>query len=226
MDARRFRLPIAGLAALIGMLGSTAVPGATVHGVITDSLGSPVATTVSAYLGAEHLETRMPGGPTLRPRKPVTAQSDAVGKYALKDLVPGTYFVMTGRDSNFRPVTVSAGQDVTFDLRVPAPPALSIRVLDADRRPLAGIPVYVLKTAYQPGMLLRVANTPERTGQDGSVTISTRIETGTKLTILARGAKTRKEEPNKREYLFSLRARCSVKRKACSLPQRRAVLAL
>jgi hypothetical protein len=32
---------------------------------------------------------------------------------------------------------------------------------------------------------MRIANTPERTGKDGSVTISTRIETGTKLTILA-----------------------------------------
>ena len=36
VDTRRFQLPIAGVAALIGMLGSTAVPAQTVHGATPD----------------------------------------------------------------------------------------------------------------------------------------------------------------------------------------------
>ena len=118
------------LAAGLGMRAQEA-PGWELTGIVT--YNSKPVHGASVYIE---------GGAGVKP-----ATTDSQGRYTLKGLAPGAYRVHTdinegAVESASRSVTVAAGSRLSVDLAIPKGAVLSGRVLDRDKRPVAGVFVH------------------------------------------------------------------------------------
>jgi protocatechuate 3,4-dioxygenase beta subunit len=161
-----------------------------IRGTVKDTAGLPVSgIIVSAILGAEPTSQFIANGVSIRSAgKTATSQTDRVGKYAFKDLDPGTYFLRTERDSDssaYRPVKVDAGQEITLDIVLPAKPTVSGRVVDQNGDPMVRAQVYLLTPEYRAGVLRQVQAGLQFTKEDGTYSFDLGLE------------------PNRRYYFFA-----------------------
>jgi hypothetical protein len=133
--------------------------------VVRTGTGEPVA---EAQVLAQVTISPRPvpnGGAPQFPLLPRTVIADAQGRFVIKDLDPGSYRLFfaangyvrqqlgqrgfSGGVGNGTPVNVAAGQTVR-GVRVALTPAGNVngRIRDLDGRPIAGVPVQILKPVY------------------------------------------------------------------------------
>lgn len=160
-------------------------PKGTIHGVVRDTSGIPVAgITVQAYPNGE--PRRLAVGKSMavmtssRPARSVTLEG---GQYELTGLAPATYILRTERGA-YRPVKVGADEEVALDIVVPAIPAISGRVLDRDGGPAVDAFVWLLKPQYQAGVLRYIVVGPKVTAENGAYSFDSGLESNRRYYVL------------------------------------------
>ena len=140
-------------------------PTGAISGVVRDAAtGVPVTEA--------QVSVTLAGGGT------ITSAVDARGQYTLDHVPAGTYRVhaeslLAKGDVSLggpqKTVTLTAGQRLTaFDFRLPLPGAIRGRVLDENRKPVAGAAVYLIEKRYNQGELWYAADRGVFTDERGA----------------------------------------------------------
>jgi protocatechuate 3,4-dioxygenase beta subunit len=176
---------------LSGVLaGQTAKPEqkGTIHGVVKDTTGAPIAgITVAASYGPG-FGTRtlaLPNGQTVTAsERAANAITDEAGSYAFAALAPGIYSLRTARDPATETVKLDAGQEVKVDFVIPPNPTISGHVVDQNKDPVVDGFVWLLKPEYRNGVLKQAVIGPRVTNEDGSYSFDTDLEVNRRYYIL------------------------------------------
>lgn len=157
---------------LAAALGSSQTPQPAAQ---TDSKPGSISGTVrDARTGTPMAEAQVFVNGMARRDGPV--QSDAQGRYTVRDLKPGDYSLSAiapqsgargPRPYASRPVTLAAGQELTsIDFRLESFGKISGKVVDDNGEPVAGVSVFLVAREYSLGVLRYVfaasANTDDR----------------------------------------------------------------
>ena len=155
----------------------------SVSGVVRDQgTGAPIAEAeVSAYRAGVR-------------GRPVTAATDAPGRYSLHGLEAGAYRITatlrTNDSARFmtqadRPVTLQPGQELAgIDIRLQPPCDISGKVVDENNEPVAGLSVLLVSREYVYGQLRQVFVGAANTDDQGKYTLG-RITAGRPYLVLA-----------------------------------------
>ncbi len=151
---------------------------ATISGVVKDTNGAPVAeVAVNASFNGDPRTLMMRDGGAIRfAGPPLTAFTDESGNYSMKVPAPGSYTVRTDRDPAPKTTHVDVDQEVTFDFVVPANSVISGRVVNQNDEPAVDTFVWLLKSAYDRGVLKQIVIGPKVTTEDGSYSFDTGLE--------------------------------------------------
>jgi hypothetical protein len=143
-------------------------PKGSIHGVVKDTAGLPVAgVAVEA--------------------QPVTSFTNDRGEYLLANLPEATYTVTAkfyGGATISRRITLDAGQDLALDLTISANPTISGHVFNQNQEPVAGAFVWLIKPDYLKGRLEQVVTFPVTTDEDGAYTFDSGLETNRRYFLL------------------------------------------
>ena len=151
----------------------------TIHGVVQDTTGAPVAgIMVSAR------QSPGSGVPIIAIALARNAVTDQTGNYAFADLAPGIYSLSTARDPAAKVVKLDAGQQVAVEFVIPANPIISGRVLDPENRPVPECVVWLLKPEYQEGVLRQTVIGPRVTDDDGDYSFDSDLEVNRRYYLL------------------------------------------
>jgi protocatechuate 3,4-dioxygenase beta subunit len=160
----------------------------TIHGVVKDTMGVPVAgITVAASHGAGFgsRTLTLPTGQTITAsERAANAISDEEGSYAFAALAPGIYSLKTARDPATETVRLDAGQEVKVDFVVPPNPTISGHVVDQNKDPVVDGFVWLVKPEYRNGVLKQAVIGPRVTNEDGSYSFDTDLEVNRRYYIL------------------------------------------
>jgi len=120
-------------------------PKASISGVVRDAGTANPMADVEVYASGRQLETK----------------TDSQGRYALRDLAPGTYRVQALAGpmgpSHVRVINLLAGQQLdSVDFYLHAFGEISGKVLDEDKEPVPGIAVFLIAREYSNGSLRHV----------------------------------------------------------------------
>jgi len=151
----------------------------TIHGVVKDTTGAPVA-------GIAVSARRSPGArvPITAILGPANAVTNDAGAYTFADLAPGNYTLKTARDPATKVIQLNAGQQVVVDFLIPANPIICGRVLDSNKRPVPGGFVWLLKPEYQDGVLRQTVIGPRVTDDDGDYSFDSGLEVNRRYFLL------------------------------------------
>ena len=157
---------------------------AVVSGIVKDSNGAPVA-GVTVKVGPESVKLSLPdGGSAVLTHSAGEATTDDAGSYSIESLPPGTYTVKTERGMSPKRIGLAAGDKATLDFVVPANPSISGKVVDRDDNPAVDAFVWLVKPAYQDGVLTQIVSGLKVTGADGAYSFDSGLEVNRRYYVL------------------------------------------
>jgi protocatechuate 3,4-dioxygenase beta subunit len=158
------------------LVGTLAAQTGAIHGSVKDTNGVPAAgisVTVFPVVSTGNRTITMANGVAVTS---ISTDTDDDGNYSFADLAPGAYALKAERATSMRDVTLDAGGEATVNFAIPASLAISGRVLNENKEPVANASVYLFTAEIGIGTLHQLAIGPKATKEDGSYTFDARLD--------------------------------------------------